>query len=253
MSEKDNESTFKQLQAEKFSEEAVNEYLEYESPWLSELSKWHNRKLIELIRPSSSILDVGCGIGDLFGDLLKRTQCVTGCDISPGSLQMANKLNPLAFAVVSDAENLPFRDKCFDAVVLKGALHHFPEIKKSLEEMSRVLIPNGSLIISEPCGDTRFVRFARNVFSKDKEKYFGSEELANLVDPNFDICSCERVSYFSFALGFIFRRQIAMLRKPAELWRKLSKATLILDRAFSLPFLKKHNLGLLMLARKRKA
>ncbi len=253
MAKNETESAFKDLQAEKFSQGALNEYSQYESPWLSEIAEWHSKKLIELIEPKSSVLDIGCGIGDLFEDLSKRTEHVFGCDISSRSLQVANRTNPLAFLILSDAENLPIRDMSFDAIILKGALHHFPNISKSLEEISRVLVRDGSLIISEPCGDTRFVRIMRNIFSKDKEKYFQTEELARMVAPNFSVYRYERMFYFSFAVGFIFRKQLARLRTPAKLWGALSRMTLAIDRVFYLPFLRNHNLGIFMMARKRSA
>jgi ubiquinone/menaquinone biosynthesis C-methylase UbiE len=248
---KETRLTFKQLQAQKFSQEAIDEYLQYHSPWISELVKLGNKELLRMLEPNSSVLDIGCGTGHLFSDIQTRTDSVCGCDISFPSIELANKTTQVALLVVCDAENLPFHDKSFRNVILKGALHHFPDISRSMEEINRVLVPDGSLIISEPCGDTGFVRFMRSIFSKSKEKYFRSEELTRLAAAQFEVCSCKRVGYFSFAFTFIFREQIARLRTPTRLWRTLARATLVVDRVFSLSFLRNHNLGLLMLVRKR--
>ena len=45
-------------------------------------------------------------------------------------------------------ENLPFRSCLFDKVMCKGALDHFLSLDKTMEEISRVLKPDGEVIIS---------------------------------------------------------------------------------------------------------
>ena len=43
----------------------------------------------------------------------------------------------------ADAENLPFRDDAFDLVTCRIALHHFPNPRRALSEVARVLKPGG--------------------------------------------------------------------------------------------------------------
>ncbi len=43
-----------------------------------------------------------------------------------------------AFYIQSYAENLPFKDKCFDKVISVTAIHNFKNIRKGLEEIKRV-------------------------------------------------------------------------------------------------------------------
>jgi len=45
---------------------------------------------------------------------------------------------------------LPFKDASVDWIVTRYALHHFPDIHKAFEEMSRVLKSDGKLFISDP-------------------------------------------------------------------------------------------------------
>lgn len=45
-------------------------------------------------------------------------------------------------------ENLPFQDNSFDWVMCKGALDHFPDPYKTMEEVARVLKPEGRAVIS---------------------------------------------------------------------------------------------------------
>jgi SAM-dependent methyltransferase len=48
------------------------------------------------------------------------------------------------------AEELPFSDSCFDFIVAKDSLHHFRNPILALNEIERILKPNGKFIVSEP-------------------------------------------------------------------------------------------------------
>ena len=47
-------------------------------------------------------------------------------------------------------ESLPFKESYFDVIYIHSALHHFPSFKKIMEEVRRILKPDGVLIIQEP-------------------------------------------------------------------------------------------------------
>ena len=49
-----------------------------------------------------------------------------------------------------DGINFPFADSEFDMVISRYALHHFPDIQKSISEVSRVIRQGGFLFISDP-------------------------------------------------------------------------------------------------------
>ena len=49
-----------------------------------------------------------------------------------------------------DGINVPFADSEFDMVISRYALHHFPDIQKSISEVSRVIRQRGFLFISDP-------------------------------------------------------------------------------------------------------
>ena len=49
-----------------------------------------------------------------------------------------------------DGINFPFADSEFDMVISRYALHHFPDIQKSISEVSRVIRQRGFLFISDP-------------------------------------------------------------------------------------------------------
>ena len=64
-----------------------------------------------------NVLDVACGTGDMVVELLKQGCTVTGVDLSEEMLAIAKRKAESGKWKVADAEQLPFPDECFDAVV----------------------------------------------------------------------------------------------------------------------------------------
>ena len=55
-----------------------------------------------------------------------------------------------------DAARLPYEDRSIDAVILTAVLGEIPERAAALQEIRRVLKPNGRLIVGELFGDPHF-------------------------------------------------------------------------------------------------
>lgn len=93
------------------------------------------------------VLEVACGTGVVGESLLKSGAKVIGIDISSSMLEIAK--SRLCFCVNACAEELPFSDNAFDAVVCRQAFH-FLDIAKVFKEMLRVVKPNtGRVVISQ--------------------------------------------------------------------------------------------------------
>lgn len=52
--------------------------------------------------------------------------------------------------VVADAQQLPFRDGCFDVVKATEVMEHVPDAATALRECGRVLRPGGRLVLTVP-------------------------------------------------------------------------------------------------------
>ncbi len=112
-------------------------------------------KIVKLLglKPEEKLLDVGCGTGSLLkvAKRLYPDNQMFGIDIDKNVLEIARrKLVSTGVQLInSGAENLPFPDKSFDAVVSTLIFHHLPaEIKrKALLEIRRVLKPNGRFLL----------------------------------------------------------------------------------------------------------
>lgn len=102
------------------------------------------------------VLDVGCGpdpgVGSLLGTRSGAT--VVALDIGLGTVRLARAKAALAgiplLGVVADAERLPFRDGCFDAVVCDDTIEHLPDDARGAAELARVARPGGRVVIATP-------------------------------------------------------------------------------------------------------
>lgn len=98
-----------------------------------------------------SLLDAACGPGKYAEILLAQGAKVTGFDMSPKMIQLAQKRNKGKgiFFVHDLAKPLKMlKNETFDVVLCALALHYVADWTITIKEFSRVLKPNGKLIIS---------------------------------------------------------------------------------------------------------
>jgi ubiquinone/menaquinone biosynthesis C-methylase UbiE len=98
-------------------------------------------------------LEIGCGAGMLSNYLTQDYDIkVVGTDVDPEQIEIANKYfkgnKNLSFSVESAAD-LPFENDRFDMVLIFKVLHHINDWPKVLNEIGRVLKPNGYFVFSD--------------------------------------------------------------------------------------------------------
>jgi SAM-dependent methyltransferase len=89
----------------------------------------------------SSVLDIGCGFGNLVESLRKRGLDAVGVDMLPDCVIAGKDRFPEADLRVSTSARLEFDDKSFDTLILKDTIHHIfgeGDIRAFLEEAKRV-------------------------------------------------------------------------------------------------------------------
>lgn len=100
---------------------------------------------------SLNLLDVGTGPGIVAFLLAELGHHVTGVDFSESMLAKAVRNNEALGLDVDfkkgDAENLPFADGTFDAVVSRYVLWTVSDPNKAIREWKRVLKPGGKAIV----------------------------------------------------------------------------------------------------------
>ncbi|PYK11006.1 MAG: methyltransferase, partial [Verrucomicrobia bacterium] len=112
---------------------------------------WRTRaaNMVARWRPGK-IVDLATGTGDLA--LVLQTKLpnaeVTGVDFAPEMLELAQRKG-VRQTMLADAMNLPFRDASFDCVTIAFGLRNMRDWRGALTEMSRVLRPDGHLLVLE--------------------------------------------------------------------------------------------------------
>ncbi|MEZ4614544.1 MAG: class I SAM-dependent methyltransferase [Caldilineaceae bacterium] len=101
---------------------------------------------------TATILEVGCGTGQLWAENQRRIPngwTLILSDQSTGMLDkssaiLAHLQRPLHFEQI-DAQQIPYEDAHFDAVIANHMLYHVPDLPQTLGEIHRVLKPGGKL------------------------------------------------------------------------------------------------------------
>jgi trans-aconitate methyltransferase len=103
--------------------------------------------LVDLLAPvaGESILDLGCGPGELTAVILARGCRVVGVDASAEMISRARERLPQAELIVADGQALSF-DQSFDAVFSNAALHWMRRADDTARGIFRALRPGGRLV-----------------------------------------------------------------------------------------------------------
>ncbi|MBN2042170.1 MAG: class I SAM-dependent methyltransferase [Candidatus Aenigmarchaeota archaeon] len=107
-------------------------------------------KMFETHR-NGRILDVGCGDGLISSMLAKRTGAKAyGLDISKNSIEKAKTRGVEAAAVNIDRDGIPLPENYFDGVLCGDIIEHIYDTEGLIENVRKVLKPNGYVVISTP-------------------------------------------------------------------------------------------------------
>lgn len=110
------------------------------------------KEMIELchIDEDSYVLDVGCGAGATPAYLAKQVGCrVVGVDIREQMIALATErarrdgVSDRVELRVADAQNLPFEDESFDAVMVESVTSFIEDKPRAVNEYVRVAKPGG--------------------------------------------------------------------------------------------------------------
>ncbi len=111
-------------------------------PLLSNLINYQNLE-------GKRVLDIGCGAG-WSSEQFARMGCeLTAINLTPTAVELTKKrfkLHSLKGNILeADVEHLPFPDNYFDYILAWGVLMHTPNTAKAIDEIWRVLKPDGNV------------------------------------------------------------------------------------------------------------
>jgi ubiquinone/menaquinone biosynthesis C-methylase UbiE len=165
------------------------------------------------------ILDIGCGRAIDGTRLCQRGAQVVGLEPSRVMLVRAKEYlsesNARVVLAQGIGENLPFKSHSFDKVMCKGALDHFVSPSKTMEEIARVLKPQGEMIISIANFNSLGFRLGKGLYpltkllspsmAKERKPWeipldhtykFDHPSLDRLVKQHFEIKTTKGISLF---------------------------------------------------------
>lgn len=143
-----------------------------------QMHKFWNRQLVKRTipdKPDLSVLDLCCGTGDIAFDYLKKsppakeTYLIDFCEemlrnAKEKALSLKLDHNKISY-IQGDALDIPLSEKTVDAVTVAYGIRNVQDPKKCIQEMRRVLKPNGRVGILELTRpENPFLRFFHKVY-----------------------------------------------------------------------------------------
>lgn len=161
---------------------------------------WHRYHFAARWAAGKRVLDVACGEGYGAALLARHAARVTGIDISPQAVAHAqNAYAALANAdfVCAPCRRLPLADASIDLAVSFETIEHITEQAEFLDELARVLAPEGVLILS--CPNKLEYSDKRGFVNEFHLKELYREELEALVAARFPVSEWygQRPTFFS--------------------------------------------------------
>lgn len=128
-------------------------------------------EFLAYIRGASRVLDIGCGIGWPTFLLAPYVGTIIGIDLSEEMIKLAKTANQKKYKMqnilfnVANAEEMPFPDATFDAVIMDNSLALISNKNKVMKEIYRVLKSKGRVV----CKELMWPEFVRKNISYYKE------------------------------------------------------------------------------------
>ena len=139
------------------------------------------------IRPSDILLDIGGNTGKITAAYSDNCREVVVLEPKHSIVEHGRSNRPRIKFVEGEAENIPLPDEHFDKVVASVSFHHFSDQDSALEEMKRVLKPDGKIIILEIDPNTlkgKCLKFCETLFHTGAKLYQPSQlskKLRNII------------------------------------------------------------------------
>lgn len=145
--------------------------------WLTELPKrygiveWFNHtyalRSLKLLSAPIRTLDIGAGRGEHLEYEDLSQQEYTALELRPALAQQIKERFPLAKTMVGDIQDhLEVAEGTFNRILAIHVLEHLPVLPKALDEIHRLLSPEGFFSVLIPCDPGFAYELARNISAR---------------------------------------------------------------------------------------
>jgi ubiquinone/menaquinone biosynthesis C-methylase UbiE len=158
---------------------------------------------------NKDVLEVACGSGQGLGYIARTARSITGGDFTQNLVQIAQRHYRGRIALLClDAHHLPFEAQSFDVVIFFEAIYYLTRPEEFLDECSRVLRDNGTLLVCTVNKD-----WSDFNPSPHSVKYFSAPELFQLLRQKF--VSVELYGGFAVSFNSVADRITSAIKRLA--------------------------------------
>ena len=179
------------------------------------------------------VLEGMCGSGSILTKyLIDNNAIVTGLDISSDCIKKYKSNWKNVKTIWEDITNTNILNDTYDMIIIIGGLHHaHPNLNKTMDEIYRILKPNGILCFME-IHDKSIINIIRNIWYKF-DNYIANNEKAIDIDKlyknNKHRFKHIKIQYTG-SLGYLFVLQSMLFRIPIRFKKYYSPLLIKFDK-----------------------
>jgi ubiquinone/menaquinone biosynthesis C-methylase UbiE len=158
--------------------------------------------------PVQDIIDLGTADGRMLSHIQEKyphAQCV-GVEYNQELVEFGKARFPELDIVQGDIESLNFLEETFDVAVATAVIEHVPSPEKALEEIRRVLRPEGIVVLTSP--DPFWESLASRLGHLDEDQHHNVYNLKKLMalvsDKKFQVLKAEKFMLSPIGMPFEF-------------------------------------------------
>lgn len=106
--------------------------------------------LAELKHPTTTVLEIGCGLGYLTYALNREGFSATGIDLSRSAITAATEAFGDYFRVSDGTEYAKKTKNRYDFIIATEVIEHIPDVKSFLLNLKAILEPGGKILLTTP-------------------------------------------------------------------------------------------------------
>jgi ubiquinone/menaquinone biosynthesis C-methylase UbiE len=157
------------------------------------------------IRPSDILLDIGGNTGKTTEAYSKNCKEVVVLEPKCSIVEYGRSHRLNIKFIEGGAENIPLPNEYFDKVVASASFHHFSDQDIAIEEMKRVLKPDGKIIILEIDPNTprgKRLKFCETLFHTGAKLYQPAQLSKKIQAHNLEVLSIDSTDLGYFLTAF---------------------------------------------------